>query len=87
MGWNTVERVKELNLFRDIIDDRGFYFLHTYYFECDSDEDTIGVTHYGDSFSSAVRRDNVYGLQFHPEKSHYNGMKIFENYAKLDMSC
>tara|TARA_B110000046_G_scaffold34755_1_gene37731 strand:+ start:13457 stop:14083 length:627 start_codon:yes stop_codon:yes gene_type:complete len=87
MGWNTVDRIKESNLFADIRDDRGFYFLHTYYFECEAKEDVLGVTTYGDDFASAVRHKNVFGLQFHPEKSHFNGMKIFENYAKLDMIC
>lgn len=84
MGWNTVEPVRPDPLFTDVDLDTGFYFLHSYYFACERDEDVLGVTGYGDTFASAVRQDNVYGVQFHPEKSHHAGVQLLRNFATRD---
>lgn len=81
MGWNSIKFSREDGLFTDIDADRGFYFLHSYYFECENADDIMATTSYGEDFTVAVNRDNVFGLQFHPEKSHKNGLKIFENFA------
>jgi glutamine amidotransferase len=83
LGWNSVELNKKNSLFDGIDTDEGFYFLHSYYFECASDSDVLTRTFYGKSFASAVSNNNVYGVQFHPEKSHHNGVKLLQNFAML----
>ncbi len=83
LGWNTVEIKKQTPIFNDIIHDKGFYFLHSYYFECKNENNVIGTTDYGITYASAVNHDNVFGMQFHPEKSHQNGLTIFSNFSKI----
>lgn len=83
MGWNTVQPQKESQLFDNIITENGFYFLHSYYFDCKNTEDILATTQYGIEFSSAINHLNVYGFQFHPEKSHQNGVEVFRNFANL----
>lgn len=83
LGWNSVSISGSNLLFDNIDPDVGFYFLHTYYFECSDIDDVIGTTYYGKTFASAVNRDNVFGVQFHPEKSHRNGIQLLHNFAKI----
>lgn len=83
MGWNSIEPTKTHKIFENIDFKKGFYFLHTYYFSCNSIEDRLSSTDYGGKYASAVNHGNVFGMQFHPEKSHSNGIKLFENFAKL----
>ncbi|MES2239779.1 MAG: imidazole glycerol phosphate synthase subunit HisH [Bacteroidota bacterium] len=83
LGWNSIEIVRENQLLTDTDPEFGFYFLHSYYFECENPEDILTTTHYGKSFASAVNNGNVYGIQFHPEKSHRNGITLLHNFAKL----
>jgi glutamine amidotransferase len=83
MGWNDVKPVKDLDLFRGLEKDAIFYFLHTYYFECNSREDIMAITDYGGEFASAAHHENKYGIQFHPEKSHSYGEILLHNFAKL----
>ena len=82
MGWNDVRPAAENRLFNGLESPR-FYFLHSYYFECDRAEDAIAVAHYGTDFACAVNSGNVYGVQFHPEKSHHFGAAILKNFADL----
>lgn len=81
-GWNAVEVARDNGLWRDVPDDERFYFTHSYYVTCNRPEDAIGTTHYGTDFVAAVQRDNVYGTQFHPEKSHRQGLQILENFSQ-----
>lgn len=83
LGWNTVRLRKPSPLFEDIDNEIGFYFLHSYYFECERDADILAETDYGKTFASAVHHENVYGMQFHPEKSHHNGVNLLRNFARL----
>ena len=82
MGWNELFVQKESLLFSELKKDFYLYFVHSYHAVCD-DAYAIGKTHYGYEFVSAVQNGNIYGIQPHPEKSHENGLKIIENFAKL----
>ena len=83
MGWNSISPVRTSSLFDNINHENGFYFLHSYYFKCKNDEDILATSFYGENFASAVNHENVYGFQFHPEKSHQNGVELFRNFANL----
>ena len=84
MGWNTVE-IKSNNelLFKNLNNNDRFYFLHSYYFDCDNQDDIIAQTHYGVNFTCAAKLNNIYGVQFHPEKSLKNGEKLLYNFSQL----
>ena len=83
LGWNNILIEKDHKIFNNIDAEKGFYFLHTYYFQCNSEENVLAKTDYGGKFSSAVNNNNVFGMQFHPEKSHSNGVQLFKNFAEL----
>ena len=83
MGWNNVMPTIEHPLLKNMDEQQGFYFLHSYYFECINSGDILSTTEYEDQFASAVYNDNIFGTQFHPEKSHRNGIQLLKNYAEL----
>ena len=83
MGWNDVKSVRESGLFREMDHSVCFYFLHSYYMCCKKDEDVIAVADYGGEFACAVNSGNVYGVQFHPEKSHGFGLQLLKNFGEL----
>lgn len=83
MGWNTIKPQKESPLLLKLNSEKGFYFLHSYYFSCHDVNDVLATSKYGVEFASAINHKNVYGCQFHPEKSHQNGIEIFKNFALL----
>jgi glutamine amidotransferase len=83
MGWNDVTPVRNHPLFIGLEKEAIFYFLHSFYFKCNNPTDRIAISDYGVSFSSAVYIDNIYGIQFHPEKSHQYGEKLLHNFAML----
>ena len=83
MGWNDVTPVKNHPLFKGLEKNAIFYFLHSFYFKCNNETDSIGISDYGTFFTSAVNHDNIYGVQFHPEKSHQYGEKLLHNFANL----
>jgi glutamine amidotransferase len=85
MGWNTVRRNKDHQLFDTIfeMEDYRFYFVHSYYVSCENNQDVLCWTHYGADFASAVQKGNIIGVQFHPEKSHKFGMRLLKNFAAL----
>ena len=82
MGWNELFQQKQTAIFSELPEDFYLYFVHSFHAVCD-DQYAIGKTHYGYEFVSAVQNGNIYGIQPHPEKSHENGLKIIENFAKL----
>jgi glutamine amidotransferase len=83
MGWNDVRPTPGLKLFEGLEDDARFYFLHSFYFECGRSEDVAAVANYGAEFSCAVHASNIFGVQFHPEKSHHFGTRLLQNFAAL----
>jgi glutamine amidotransferase len=83
MGWNDVKPVVSHPLFKGLEDEALFYFLHSYYFECNNSADILAVSKYGVEFTCAAHHQNVFGIQFHPEKSHSYGETLLHNFAKL----
>lgn len=83
LGWNSIEIIRECPLFKDIDSEVGFYFVHSYYYECADEFNVICKTQYGKVFHSAINNKNIYGVQFHPEKSHDNGIQLLRNFANL----
>jgi glutamine amidotransferase len=83
MGWNDVRPRRTGRLFGGLEQDARFYFLHSYYFECRHPADVFAVAQYGGDFSCVVQRDNIHGVQFHPEKSHHWGTRLLRNFAEL----
>ena len=85
MGWNIVSESNESKLtdgFKDF-DETRFYFVHSYFVKVENEKNSILKTDYGLKFDSAIQKDNIFGAQFHPEKSHKFGIKLFENFAKI----
>ena len=83
MGWNLVEKSTSSLLTTNFEEESRFYFVHSYYVEVENQENSILKTEYGLEFDSAIQHKNVYGAQFHPEKSHKFGMRLFENFSKI----
>ncbi len=83
MGWNDIKPQSEHKLFKDLDPVPLYYFLHSYYFECNRTQDAIATANYGKEFVCAVNHENIYGVQFHPEKSHHYGVQLLKNFAEL----
>ncbi len=85
MGWNTITVNKKLNtensILKNIPDDSYFYFVHSYYFKPEDEKFTVATCEYGEKFACIVTKENIYGIQFHPEKSSDAGLKILKNFC------
>jgi glutamine amidotransferase len=85
MGWNTVTDLHGHPLLSGIEHDLGFYFIHSYYMNCENNENVLTTTEYGVTFSSSIYKNNIFGVQFHPEKSHKNGILVFKNFSVIPL--
>lgn len=81
MGWNQVVQTTDHPLWHGIASDSRFYFVHSYYVEPQDRSIVAGSTHYGLDFCSALSKDNLFAVQFHPEKSHSNGLQLLKNFV------
>jgi len=83
MGWNSVNFHSSNTILQDYEMDVKFYFVHSYFVKVKNESNSLMSTNYGLSFDSAIVRENIFGVQFHPEKSHKFGMQFFKNFVKL----
>ncbi|MEK9894101.1 MAG: imidazole glycerol phosphate synthase subunit HisH [Pelagibacteraceae bacterium] len=83
MGWNNISINQKSKLFSGIENESHFYFVHSFAFDVENDQFISATTNYSTKIISAVEKDNIFGTQFHPEKSQANGIKILENFVKL----
>jgi len=82
MGWANVHVKKESRLFDNMYENPRFYFVHSYHLICNNPSDVLGTTEHGYEFVSAIENQNIVGVQFHPEKSHKFGLKLYQNFIK-----
>ena len=83
MGWNNVSPRSYSGLYKNTKKDLKFYFLHEYYFDACEESDVEATANYEGEYACSVRRENIYGVQFHPEKSHHFGMQLLKNFAEI----
>lgn len=83
MGWNIVNFIKDIDLAKGLRNNEYFYFVHSYYAVCTEKDVIAGVTEYDVTFPSVIVKDNIYLVQFHPEKSYIPGLKVIENFCKI----
>lgn len=83
MGWNQVKPVTPCLLTAGLPEESRYYFVHSYHVKADKDENSILRTTYGLEFDSGIHADNIYGTQFHPEKSHRFGMELLKNFSRI----
>ena len=83
MGWNNISINQKSKLFSGIENESHFYFVHSFAFDVENEQFISATTNYSTEIVSAIEKDNIFGTQFHPEKSQANGIKILENFVKL----
>ena len=83
IGWNQVSQKKKDPLFQDVADEMHFYFVHSYHLQPVNSEHILGLSNYGYDFASVVSKDNLWGVQFHPEKSQNAGLQLLKNFCIL----
>jgi imidazole glycerol-phosphate synthase subunit HisH len=83
MGWNSAELMKDSPLTKRLKQEDSFYFTHSYHYEVRNQSEVLQMTEYSNKFVSAISRENIYGVQYHPEKSYDAGTVLLENFAKL----
>ncbi|KKS66080.1 MAG: Imidazole glycerol phosphate synthase subunit HisH [Parcubacteria group bacterium GW2011_GWC1_43_12] len=83
VGWNNIEVSRQTKLFEGLSDNQDFYFVHSYVFKEKNSNDAAAKTDYGEKFTSVVARDNIFGVQFHPEKSQKAGRIILKNFLDI----
>jgi len=83
MGWNTLQKNGDNAIMTDVNEEDMFYFVHSYFVECEQKENVLCSTEYGIKFHSGISKGNIFGFQFHPEKSHDSGIKLLKNFVNL----
>ncbi|GIU70032.1 MAG: imidazole glycerol phosphate synthase subunit HisH 2 [Candidatus Woesearchaeota archaeon] len=83
MGWNYIKLKKDSILFNNMYENPKFYFVHSYYVKCNISQDVLATAEYGFEYDCAFQNENIFGVQFHPEKSHKYGMRLLENFVAL----
>ena len=84
VGWNEVNQIKKDKIFKNIKNNTDFYFIHSYHLKMVNKDYVISYTNHGNNFVSCVRKKNIYGVQFHPEKSLNNGLHLINNFLKIN---
>lgn len=87
VGWNILNVAGQHPIFQSIKSGRDFYFVHSYAAVCDKDSDVLATTEYGGAVTAVIGRANVVGVQFHPEKSQVNGLRLIENFCRWNGKC
>lgn len=83
MGWNEVLATRDSQLFERANKSERFYFVHSYHMVCDDLKDVLATTEYGEKICCAINKENIWGVQFHPEKSHRYGMNLLKSFAAM----
>lgn len=83
IGWNQVSQQQKDPLFNNVADEMHFYFVHSYHLNLENSEHVLGLSNYGYDFAAVVRKDNLWGVQFHPEKSQNAGLQLLKNFCTL----
>ena len=84
MGWNKVKLINnQSQIFKESLEGSKFYFVHSYYVKCNDGSNVLTKTDYGLNFDSSFENENIFGVQFHPEKSHRYGINLFNNFLKI----
>ena len=86
IGWNTVKFNSESNLYKDLEIERDFYFVHSYVFIPDNSKKISGICNYGIDFVASIEHKNIFGTQFHPEKSHKAGLTVLNNFIRYEVN-
>ena len=81
VGWNNISKVRESVLLKDVKENADFYFVHSYFLDCQDKDDVVATTEYGNIFPSIIEHENIFATQFHPEKSQKEGLKILKNFV------
>lgn len=83
MGWNQVYPISHNGLFKGLTEVNRFYFVHSYHIVCHEEKDILATSNYGKMFTCSIHKKNIYGVQFHPEKSHKFGMQLLKNFGEI----
>ncbi|MBI2287959.1 MAG: imidazole glycerol phosphate synthase subunit HisH [Chloroflexi bacterium] len=82
MGWNSINKLRDSLLLVDLPDGASFYFVHSYYVQCNDPGNVVATTRYGIDFACVIQKANIFGTQFHPEKSHQDGIVLLRNFIE-----
>jgi glutamine amidotransferase len=83
MGWNAISKIKDHRIMTNLDNQSRFYFLHSYYVDCKDGNNVLAAAHYQNDYACIINKDNIYGMQCHPEKSHHNGIQFLKNFGEL----